>query len=72
MVPEGYRINNYLSDPAAWFLMTDVDEGMTHWDREPLDLEEGDGSETQTMRVMAYERYAFSCMDPRSIFGVPG
>ena len=52
--------------------MTDVDEGMTHWDREPLDLEEGDGSETQTMRVMAYERYAFSCMDPRSIFGMPG
>lgn len=72
MIPEGYKVNNYLSDPQAWFIMTDIQEGMTHWDREPLDLEEGDGSETQTMKVMAYERYAFSCMDPRSIYGMPG
>ncbi len=72
MVPEGYKVNNYLSDPRAWFLNTDVSEGMTHWDRESLDLEEGDGSETQTMKVMAYERYAFSCLDPRSFFGSAG
>lgn len=72
MIPGGYKLNNYLSDPAAWFLKTNVSEGLTHWDREPLDLEEGDGSETQTMRVMAYERYAFSCMDPRSIAGARG
>jgi hypothetical protein len=72
MVPEGYRVNNYLTDPKAWFLITDVEEGLTHWDREPLDLEEGDGSETQTMKVMAYERYAFSAMDPRCGYGVPG
>lgn len=72
MVPEGYKVNNYLSDDSAWYLITDVSEGMTHWERETLDLEEGDGSETQTMRVMAYERYAFSCIDPRSIFGMPG
>jgi hypothetical protein len=72
MVPEGYKVNNYLSVPNAWYIVTDVEEGMTHWDREPLDLEEGDGSETQTMKVMAYERYAFSCMDPRCGWGMPG
>lgn len=71
-VPGGYKVNNYLSDPGAWFLTTNVSEGMTHWAREPLDLEEGDGSETQTMRVMAYERYAFSCQDPRGFYGMPG
>ena len=71
-VPEGYRLNNYLSDPRAWFLKNNVPDGMTHWDRTPLDLEDGDGSETQTMKVMAYERYAFSCMDPRSFWGSPG
>lgn len=71
-VPGGYKLNNYLADPQAWFLITNVSEGMTHWEREPLDLEEGDGSETQTMKVMAYERYAFSCMDPRSFWGSPG
>ena len=72
MIPGGFKINNYLSDPRAWFINTDVSEGMTHWDRESLDLEEGDGSETQTMKVMAYERYAFSCLDPRSFWGSPG
>lgn len=72
MVPEGYSVNNYLADPSAWYLCNDVEEGMTHWMREPLDLEEGDGSETQTMKVMAYERYAFSCIDPRAFWGMPG
>jgi hypothetical protein len=72
MIPGGYKVNNYLSDPSAWFLMTNVSEGLTHWQREELDLEEGDGSETQTMRVMAYERYAFSAQDPRGVFGMPG
>jgi hypothetical protein len=72
MVPGGFALNNYLNDPRAWYLKTNVSEGMTHWNRESLDLEEGDGSETQTMKVMAYERYAFSCMDPRSIWGSPG
>lgn len=72
MVPGGYKLNNYLSDSRAWFLKTNVSEGMTYWDRTPLDLEDGDGSETQTMKVMAYERYAFSCMDPRGFWGSPG
>ena len=70
--PEGYRVNNYLSDPRSWFLKTDVSEGMTHWDRTPLDLEEGDGMDNQVMKVLAYERYAYSCMDPRSFWGAPG
>lgn len=72
MVPGGYKLNNYLGDPSAWFLKTNVAEGLTHWNREPLDIEEGDGSETQVLKVMAYERYAFSAMDPRSIWGAPG
>jgi hypothetical protein len=72
IMPGGYGVNNYLSDPAAWFITTSVSEGMTHWMREPLDLDEGNGAETQTMPVMAYERYAFSCQDPRSIFGSQG
>jgi len=72
MLPEGHCVNHYYSDPGAYFITTDVTEGMTFWEREPLDLEEGDGSETQTMKVMAYERYAMSCQDPRGIWGMPG
>jgi hypothetical protein len=72
MIPQGYKLNNYLSDPRAWFLKTNVSEGMTYWDRTPLDLENGDGSETQTMKVLSYERYAFSAMDPRGFWGAAG
>lgn len=71
-VPEGYAVNNYLADPDAWFLINDVSEGMTHWDREPLDIEQGDGMDNQVMKVIGYERYAFSCLDPRSTYGSPG
>jgi hypothetical protein len=72
MIPEGYCLNNYLSDPDAWFLKNDVPEGMTYWDRESLDIDQGDGLDNQVMKVLAYERYSFSCMDPRSMFGSPG
>jgi hypothetical protein len=72
MIPGGYRVNRYLSDPDAFFLITNVSEGLTYWEREALDIEEGDGSETQTMKVLAYQRYAFSCMDPRGVMGMPG
>lgn len=66
------KLNNYLADPRAWYLKTDVSEGLTMWNRTPLGIEQGDGSETQVMKVMAYERYAFSAMDWRSVFGAPG
>ena len=72
MIPQGFRVNNYLSDPDAWFLKNNIGEGMTYWDREALDIEQGDGMDTQVMKVIAYERYAFSCMDPRSMYGSPG
>ncbi len=73
-VPGGYKLNNYLSDPSAWFLKTNITsgEGMVHFARTPLDIEEGDGSESQVMKVMAYERYSFTTIDPRGIWGAPG
>ena len=73
-VPGGYRLNHYLSDPKAWYVKTNVTsgEGMVHFARTPLDIEEGDGSETQTMKVMAYERYSFTTIDPRGIWASPG
>ncbi len=74
VVPGGYKLNNYLTDPKAWFLKTNVTsgEGMVHFERTPLDIEEGDGSETQTMKVMAYTRYSFTTIDSRGVWGSPG
>lgn len=74
MIPDGYAINNYLSDPRAWFLKTDIPtgDGMTYWDRESLDIEQGDGLDNQVMKVLAYERYNYACGDPRGFWGQPG
>jgi len=72
MIPEGYSVNNYLSDPRAWFIRTDVPDGMMHFEREPLDIEQGDGLDSQVLKIVAYQRYAFACGDPRGIFGTPG
>lgn len=74
VVSEGYRLNNYLTDPRAWFACTDVasGEGMVHFARTPLDVEQMDGSETQVLKVMGYERYSFAALDPRGVWGSPG
>jgi hypothetical protein len=72
LIPDGYRVMNYLADPEAWFLTTTVPDGLVHWDRTPLDIEEGDGSENQVFKILAYCRYAFSALDPRGFWGSPG
>lgn len=74
MIPEGYALNNYLTTPGNWFLKTDVasGEGCVHFAREPLDIDQADGTETQVMKVLAYERYSFATIDPRGIYGSPG
>lgn len=70
--PGGYGVNNYLVDPDAWYIKTDVSDGPIFFDRRALEIGELDGSETQVMRVFASERYVFANMDPRGSFGQPG
>jgi hypothetical protein len=57
MVPQGYAVNHYLTDPDAWFIITDAPNGMKN---------------TGNMRYKARERYSFGFSDPRGIFGSPG
>ena len=72
MIPQGYRVNNYLTDTDAWYITTDVPNGMKHFDRAPLTTKmEGDFT-TGNVRYKARARYVFGVSDPRGIFGVEG
>ena len=72
MVPQGFVVNHYLVDTDAWFIKTDVPNGMKHFVRAPLKTAmEGDFT-TGNVRYKARERYSFGFSDWRGIFGSPG
>ncbi len=72
MIPQGYVVNNYLTDTDAFFIKTDVPNGLKHFVRSPLKTAmEGDFT-TGNVRYKARERYSFGFSDWRGIFGSPG
>ena len=71
-IPEGYTVNHYLTDTDAWFLMTDVPNGLKHFERTPLSTSMDADFDTGNSRYKARERYSFGVSDPLGIFGSPG
>jgi len=71
-IPEGYTINHYLTDPDAYFLTTDVPNGMKHFVRTPLSTSMDGDFDTGNVRYKARERYSFGFSDPLGMFGSPG
>ena len=72
MIPQGYRINHFLTDTDAFFIMTDAPNGMKQFVRSPIKTAiEGD-FDTGNVRFKARERYSFGFSDPRGVFGSPG
>jgi hypothetical protein len=72
MVPEGYVVNNYLTDTDAWFLKTDCPDGFKHFERSPMQTSlEGD-FDTGNMRYKARERYSFGFSNWRAVFASQG
>ena len=69
MVPEGYRINNFLTDTDSYFLLTDVPNGLKYFVRSPIKTAMEGDFDTGNMRFKARERYSFGFSDPRCIFG---
>jgi hypothetical protein len=69
MVPEGYRINNFLTDTDSFFLLTDVPNGLKMFVRSPIKTAMEGDFETGNVRFKARERYSFGFSDPRCIFG---
>ena len=72
MIPEGYRVNHFLTDTDAFFIITDAPNGLKEFVRSPIKTAiEGD-FDTGNVRFKARERYSFGFSDPRGIFGTPG
>ena len=72
MIPQGYAVNNFLTDTDAWFVKTDVPNGMKHFERTPLSTKMEGDFDTGNVRYKARERYVFGVSDPRGIFGTAG
>jgi len=72
MIPQGYSVNNFLTDTDAFFITTDVPNGMKHFERTPLSTKMEGDFDTGNVRYKARERYVFGVSDPRGIFGSPG
>ena len=71
-IPEGYVVNHWLTDPNAWFLLTDVPNGLKHFVRSPLATGMDEDFDTGNARYKARERYSFGVSDPLGAFGSPG
>jgi hypothetical protein len=71
-IPEGYTINHFLTDTNAWFLTTDVPNGMKHFVRTPLAQSMDGDFDTGNVRYKARERYSFGWSDPLGMYGSPG
>jgi len=72
VIPQGYVVNHYLTDTDAWFIKTDVPNGLKHFVRAPIKTAMEGDFETGNVRYKARERYSFGWSDWRGIFGSPG
>ena len=68
-VPEGYTVNHFLTAPNAWFLTTDVPNGLKHFVRTPLQNSMDGDFDTGNVRYKARERYSFGWSDPLGVYG---
>ena len=71
-IPEGYTVNHFLTDDDAWFLTTDVPNGLKHFVRTPMATGMDGDFDTGNVRYKARERYSFGWSDPLGVFGSPG
>ena len=71
-IPEGYTVNHFLTDTNAWFLTTDVPNGLKHFVRVPMATSMDADFDTGNARYKARERYSFGVSDPLGVYGSPG
>jgi len=72
MIPQGYVVNNFLTDTDAFYIITDVPNGMKYFQRAAIKTAMEGDFDTGNVRYKARERYSFGVSDPRGIFGVEG
>jgi hypothetical protein len=72
VIPEGYTVNHFLTDTNGWYLITDVPNGMKHFERMPLSNSMDGDFDTGNVRYKARERYSFGWSDPLGMWGSAG
>ena len=72
MIPDGYVCNNYLTSTTAWFLRTDVKDGLKHFERRDMEFAIDNDFETENAKFKSSERFSFGWTDWRSIYGSNG
>ena len=71
-IPDGYEVNHYLTDTNAFFIITDVPNGMKHFERTPMQTSMDGDFDSGNVRYKSRERYSFGVSDPLGIYGSPG
>lgn len=71
-IPEGYKVNQFLVSPSAWFILTDAPDGFKHYQRTPVETDTYVDYPTDNVMSKATERYSFGVSNPRAIFGSQG
>lgn len=72
VIPQGYVVNHYLTDPDAWYIITDIPNGLKMFQRVPLKTGSEGDFDTGNMRYKARERYSFGWSDPLAVWASPG
>lgn len=71
-LPEGIIMNHYLSSPNAWFLRTNIQNGMKHYSRVGISFDQDNDFDTMNAKAKGYERYSFGWTDPKAVYGING
>lgn len=72
MFPGGVHVNHYLTDTDAWFIRTNVPNGMKHYERRADDFAQDEDFDTDNLKYKATARYSFTVADPKQLYGSPG
>jgi len=70
--PEGIVMNHYLTSPHAWFIRTNIREGMKYYERVGISFDQDNDFDTMNAKAKGYERYSFGWTDPRAVYGSNG
>jgi hypothetical protein len=72
LLPEGYVVNDYLTDTDAWFVKTDCPNGLMHFTRRAMEFGQDNDFDTENMKAKATSRYSTGWTDFRGLYGSPG
>lgn len=71
-IPMGVKVNHYFTAPNAWFVKTNAQNGLIHYEREAMSFTQDNDFDTMNAKAKGYERYSFGWVDPRGVYGSAG